>query len=538
MNAFHKGKPHMPLPISSSSLFKRAFVSTDDIAAAVAQVKAAGVVESNLKPLVDAFVGATREGRVSATSRKAFEAALFRLVGELPRTPSSLVVRRDEASLTSSIQQAQAVIGKQTTRIAGLEAEVQTLTAELTTKKAEVDDLFTTQTSLEEALSSAKKKQQDNLLLNAFVMILTRGAGAAVANGVATINGVKTVLSINELNAELSAIEKKIAHTSAMKAQLSERLAVVTSTADAQRQSLDGLKLLETSLRAQAAASSSSSSSSSPSSLSERLNGLAVSLEVHQALSNNLGKQIDILETMKAGLATANSELDALIVSLKADNDALRTEIASTERAMTSTLIDLALSMSGAPKQLDLGGLSVSTKTLLLDGIDGVRLQLLAQARGVADNLITNNLIGEPANSAAGRFFLAALNNDRPAALAAADTIVADAAKDALDAAGLSDANGRALIAAIKNDRPSLQAATLDVVLEHIDSYSAPQRFVIEQLMLSNKGTKALPELQLLAVGAALRDNSFSDSVARDLVDVVVRNDTGALASMLGVKVP
>ena len=111
-----------------------------------------------------------------------------------------------------------------------------------------------------------------------------------------------------------------IANTSTTSSQLDQRLKVVNATLAAQQQSLEGLKLLETSLRAQVEAMPAPSSTST---LSERLNGLGISLEVQQALSNNLGKQIDVLEMMKAGLTTTNVDLDALITALKADNDGL-----------------------------------------------------------------------------------------------------------------------------------------------------------------------------------------------------------------------
>lgn len=522
----------MPIGIlSSSSMFTQSTVSKADIAAAVAQVKAAGV-EANLRPLVDAFASANREGRVSATSRKAFESALLGLVKDLPRTPSSVVMRRDEAGLASSIQQAQGVIGKQTTRIAGLEAEVQTLSTALTTKKGEADELFTTQKSLQEALSSAKEKKKDNLLVSLFAILLTSGAGAgtgaAVANGVATINGVQTVLSINDINSQLSAIDKQIAHTSAVKAELTQRLAVVTSTADAHRQSLDGLKLLETSLRAQAATTATPTSSST---LSERLNGLAVSLEVHQALSSNLGKQIEILESMKAGLSGATVELDALIVALKADNDGLRTEIASTERSIKSTLIDMALSMSNVPKSFKLGALDLSTKTLLLDGIEGLRLSMLSQAHAFANNTITSSLLGVPASSPVGQLFLAALKHDDAGITAATAAVVADVTADAVNTAGFTGASSRMVLALLHNDPSGVRKAALDGVLDNVDSLTSTQRYLIEQLLFAPR-TAAKPldsDMVLQAVTRVAADPSIDEPRARAIARAVITTDAATV---------
>lgn len=523
----------MTLSVSLRPLFTGKTVGTADIAAAVALVKADGVREASIKPLVDAFVAATGEGRVSATTRQAFQKALLALVQQLPRTPSSVVMRRDEGGLGSSIQQTQTVIGKQTTRIAGLEAEVQTLSTSLVTKKAEADGLLVSQKSLETALSSAIAEKQDNQLLNTLIFMFTKGASAAVT-GMATINGVQIALSIGEMQTKQAELAAQIATTQRTASQLQQQVGVVQATVAAQRSSLDGLQLLESSLRSQLTATPAPTSTAT---LAERLNGLAVSLEVHQALSNNLGKQIEVLEQMKAGLTTANVGLDSLIVALKADNDSLRTEIASTERSIKSDLIDLAMSISGIDKTIDIGALSLSTKALLLDGVDGLRLQVLAQARALANNTITTSALGVSSSSALGRLFLSVLNNDTAAVNATAAAIVDGAVTDAVSAAtaahGMSNAGTQMVLAMLNNDPSGVRVAALDGILDNVDSLTAPQRFLIEQLLFAPRASAAplSSDMVLQAVRRVVADPSINESRARAIVNTVTTTDATTWSS-------
>ena len=129
---------------------------------------------------------------MSVTSRKAFEAAVFGLVQDLPRTPSSVIVRRDEASLTSSIQQTQGVIGKTTARITGLEAEVQTLSTALTAKKTEADDLLRTQTAFQSALATALAAKQRSFETSLLFAMLGSWSNTATVTVAATANGINT----------------------------------------------------------------------------------------------------------------------------------------------------------------------------------------------------------------------------------------------------------------------------------------------------------------------------------------------------------
>ena len=296
--------------------------------------------------------------------------------------------------------------------------EVATLSSSLKTKKAETFSLLQTQESLQTALKASKAQESKTLNNSLLAMFIgsfagTGGMTTAVTN-VAMVNGVTAALSLDEINRRLTALETEIPQTRNVVASLQRQLDAASTLVAAEQQTLSGLELVETSLRARvtSTATTATTTTAAPATLADRLKGLAVSLEAHQALSANLGKQIAVLETMKTGLTSSNTMLDGLIAELRVQNDDLRTEIASSKQAIKSTLIDLALSSSGFAKTIDIGALHLSTKELLLNGIEGLRLSVLSQARTIANDQITGAALGMSSTSMMGRLFLGSLEGN------------------------------------------------------------------------------------------------------------------------------
>ncbi len=531
----------MSLSVSPRPLFSGATVSTAEVASAVALVKAGGVTEKAIAPLVDAFVAAAGEGRVSATTRQAFQKALLGLVGELPQVPSSVLVRRDEVSLTKSIAATSTTIDKQTARIGVLKDEVATLSSSLKTKKAETFSLLQTQESLQTALKASKAQESKTLNNSLLAMFIgsfagTGGMTTAVTN-VAMVNGVTAALSLDEINRRLTALETEIPQTRNVVASLQRQLDAASTLVAAEQQTLSGLELVETSLRARvtSTATTATTTTAAPATLADRLKGLAVSLEAHQALSANLGKQIAVLETMKTGLTSSNTMLDGLIAELRVQNDDLRTEIASSKQAIKSTLIDLALSSSGFAKTIDIGALHLSTKELLLNGIEGLRLSVLSQARTIANDQITGAALGMSSTSMMGRLFLGSLEGNAAEVRAATAGFVNDVVKDTIKGRGFGSASAQVLVAMLRNDQSGAREAALNGVLDSLDTLTAPQRFLIEQLLFAPRTTSTPlnADMVLEAINRVAADPTITESRARTIAATVA---AGGTADVIGFK--
>jgi hypothetical protein len=239
------------------------------------------------------------------------------------------------------------------------------------------------------------------------------------------------------------------------------------------------------------------------------------SLEAHQALSRNLGEQIAVLEAMKSGIAADDAHLTALIASLTGENAALETAIAASRRQTQSLLIDAVLDVTGLARQIDLGGLAVSTKTLLLDGIAGLRLELLAQATAAAEAAITGAL-GTTPQTPKGQLFLAALRADHPGAVAVARGVAHDETARLLAELGFDGPGARVILAALQGDRHGIYAQALAGVVD-VERLTAPQRLVLERLLFG-AGPRRSPSEVLRLAEAITKEDGLDDARARVIV--------------------
>ncbi len=430
-------------------------------------VEGAGSLEA-VQILADEFTSASSRGLVPRSVREAFGKELARLVHAAPAGVDSTLTRLNEAQLKARLTKLTGVIQQQRAEIGSLENDIAATISRIESKSSAASALITQKESLQRTLRDKRESQRN---LGIFAVLLGGGAAAALL----------TSNAMTSIQRDIDALDADIARTQSENDQLRASLSTFKSRQSSLRTSVDALKQVESALVAQIPASLDLSTVPP----AQRFTHLAQSVHANQRLSANLAAQITVLKGMKAEAGAFEHALDVLIVGLEAEAEALKEQLKLTDRAILSALFDIVVGTSGMDPNLNVGPFSVSKKTLLLDGVTGLKTSLIKQAQSMVDQMVIDQLI-----PAAGSEQLAGRLLDMLKSNATAKD-VADTARDVL------------------TDRV-------------MSSLSEPQRFLVDLVLTS--GPSGFSRKALIR---AIVDNAaITDPQARAIAAAFSRGDT------------
>lgn len=430
----------------------------------------------------DSFDSFRSRGYFDAKTRAAVDEAYVALVAALPEGPA--VAPGSSAALSARLGQLEGLVSTRKAEITSLEAKLSATEAAIEAKTTQVSSLLTQKQQYQETLRQKEKQRQTLLIFALF------GAFGAASSAV----GLGSALSINELRGTITKLDQEIAATQQQKSSLESSLVTYRADQRTRRRELSALQASEVGLTSAAA------DGADVSGLPETQKVLALRGQVDdtQKLADNLRAQVTLLREMNEAASGTNGQLDGLISSLEKDLESLEKRIAASEKALLGVIIDIIFKASGTPPNLNIGGLSISKKALILDGLPGLRMELDKQVDKLVNKMITEGLVnagtapdvasaivkllrGKPPAAAAKSPTLSALTPEAYAKLSEPQRLVLDSVlrevepgasreallgKIAVDA-NLTDIQARAVAAiALMSEGPAQgQAAAIDAVL-------------------------------------------------------------------------
>jgi folate-dependent phosphoribosylglycinamide formyltransferase PurN/predicted nucleic acid-binding Zn-ribbon protein len=413
------------------------------------------------------------EGRVLMNGRKT---VVFRLVKAAPGGVDPSLTRLNETQLKARLTKLEGVIKKQRAEIATLETDIAATISRIESKSSTASALITQKEGLQRTLKDKREQQQRYSLAWALVGV---PAGSFLA-----------LQEIDRLTREIAAIDADIGRAQREKSDLQASLGSFRARQSSLRSQVDALREVERSLTARIPAPVDLATMPP----AQRFTHLAQSVQANQRLSANLARQLEVLREMKSEAGAFEHALDALIVGLEAEAAQLKAQIGLADREILSVLFDIVVGTTGMDPNLDVGPFAVSKKTILLDGVSGLRTSLIAQARAMVDHMVMDQLIPATGSEALTRRLLGLLKGNATA------KDVADTARDVLT----------------------------DQVLS---SLTEPQRFLVDVLLTQGpKGSArrpliadivkntAITDAQARAIAAAFSGGADANDIAAEMV--------------------
>ncbi len=347
----------------------------------VEQARALVVAEGGSPEAVEAFRdhfdSFRSRGYFDAKTRRAIDAAYVALVAALPAEAAP--AGGTPEALTARLGQLQGLV---TTR----KAEVAALTTKLAVTESQITDQAAAAASLlvqkQQYLQTLQKKEKDRQTLLIFALFGAFGQASAAM-------GLGSAMSINELRGKIAQIDQEIVATQQQKTTLEGLLTHHRADQRTRKRELDALQAAEGGLSA-ALDGAEDVSALSPEQQVVELRGR---IGETQALADNLRQQIVLLREMNEAASGTSGQLDGLIEGLEADLKSLESRVEASEKALLGVVIDLLFKATGTPANLQIGGLSISKKALLLDGLVGLRMQLEKQVDKLVDKMLAQGLV-------------------------------------------------------------------------------------------------------------------------------------------------
>jgi len=286
------------------------------------------------------------------------------------------VVTGSAEALAARLGKLQTQVIERKTQISALETKLATTEAEIEAKSSKATQLIAQKQQYQSTLKEKEKQRQTILIFALFGAF--GGASAAV--------GLGSALSISELNTTIAKLDQEIAATQKDKIALESSLGVYKADQRVRRRELDALQAAE-----QGLTQDHEDVSALPP--AQHVASLRGQIDDTQKLATNLRQQIELLQDMNDAASGMNGSLDSVIGALQADLESLETRIKASEKALMGAIIDLVFKASGVPPNIQIGGLSISKKALLLDGLPGLRRELDKQVDKLVDKMIKDGLV-------------------------------------------------------------------------------------------------------------------------------------------------
>jgi hypothetical protein len=367
------------------------------ISEAKALVESEGATEESIAAFRDAFDGFRARGYLDTKSRSALDEAYAKLVAALPNVAEN---GGGIEALGAKLGQIKALVESRKVEVASLESKLSATESQIAAKSAQASSLILQKQQYQETLRQ-KERDRETLLIFA-IFGAFGGASAAV--------GLGSALSISQLQSTIAQLDQEIAATQQQKASLESSLQYHRSEQRTKKRELEALKAVETTLGASFENGEISPDLEGP----QKVAQLRARIHEGQALAENLRKQIELLKQMNASASAMSSELDGIISSLKEDLSILEKRIETSEKALLGVVIDLALAASGTPKSIQIGPFSIAKKTLLLEGLPGLRMAIDRQIDKLLEKMIADQLIESGTAPAIAEMIARALGRQAP----------------------------------------------------------------------------------------------------------------------------